>query len=100
MGDLINGLLRNNKTKIPKINKKLINTNIIDIKIYGYNSCNIKSIIGFINSFSSFLTSSLFKISKHCCIKVSLMLSITQLVDFIFSLRTHTQTFLSNSINE
>ena len=79
IGDFVNILLRNNKTKIPKINKKLINTNTIDKKIYGYSSCSIKSIMGFISCFNSFLTSSLFKITKHCSIKVSLMLSITEM---------------------
>jgi len=84
----------------PESSFDLINTKTIDRKIYGYNSSNIKSIIGFINAFNSFLTSSLFNKSKHCCIKVSLILSITEKIDFIFSLRTYHHTFLSNSINE
>ena len=95
-----NVLLRSNKTNIPKINKKLINTKMMDKNIYGYSSCKIKSIIGFINCFSSFFTSSLFKISKHCSIKESLILFIIEMLDFKFFMRLHIKSFLSNSINE
>ena len=65
-------LLRNNVINIisiAKINIKIKKTKKIITYMYGYISYNIKSVTGENNTLISFLTSSVFKMSKHCLIK-------------------------------
>lgn len=65
-------LLRNNVIKITRIAKIKINikkTKKIIKYIYGYISYNIKSVTGEKIRLTSFLTSSVCNMSKHCLIK-------------------------------
>ena len=64
--------LRNNKINIPKIKRKLIITNIIERKIYGYTSDITISMIGLNNALISDLTSSRLSILTHSAIRVVL----------------------------